>query len=341
MRGIGQQPALGAQERLLSVHQCLDALGGVIEAVRQCCHLVLTGHLGPHPQIARSLCIHRTLQRLQPTGDAPRYRPGGQSHRHKEQGQCQRRADGQLRRRGAPGTDQQRAIVRQRHAMDDGHHRAPGSLAFTGLAMAALRATRMKGLARGQGRIQSGRWGHLFQAGLFFLPHPGIVRTEGPASGGQHPTLRINHLQVDAQTALPVPQRLLQPLHPLGGRRNHLGRQGFGEAVLLCLGPVVQPPLPEKSHRGSHQQQTGQQRQEDGQGQATHGLSIYRRGAGQMAEVAAPSIRQSRCAAARTHSPRRARSAAARAGGGPSRWPDGSCPHARRWNGRRPPAARP
>ena len=89
--------------------------------------------------------------------------------------------------------------------MDDGHHRAPGSLAFTGLAMAALRATRMKGLARGQGRIQSGRWGHFFHAGLLFLPHPGIVRTEGPASGCQHPALRIDHLQVDAQAMLPMP----------------------------------------------------------------------------------------------------------------------------------------
>ena len=291
MRGIGQQPTLGVQERLLPVHQCLDALGGVIEAVRQCCHLVLTGHLSPHPQIARCLRIHRTLQRFQSTGDAPRDRPGSQPHRHKEQGQRQRRADGQPRRRGAPGADQQRAIVRQRHAMDDGHHRAPGPLRVTGLAMAALRVTRMKGLARGQGRIQSGRRGHLFHAGLLFLPHPGIVRTEGPASGGQHSALRVDHLQVDAQATLPVPQCLLQPLHPLGGRGNHLGRQGFGEAVLLRFGPVVQPPLPEKGHRGCHQQQAGQQRQEDGQGQATHGLSIYRRGAGQMAEVAAPSIR--------------------------------------------------
>ena len=147
---------------------------------------------------------------------------------------------------------------------------------FAGLAMAALRATHMKGLARGQGRIQSGRRGHLFQAGLFFLPHPGIIRTKGPASGGQHLPLRVDHLQVDAQTALPVPQCLLQPLHPLGGRGNHLGCQGLGKTVLLRLGPVVQPPLPEKGHRGGHQQQTGQQRQEDGQGQATHGLSIYR-----------------------------------------------------------------
>ena len=70
MRGIGQQPTLGTQERLLPAHQRLDTLGGVIEAVRQCCHLVLTGHLGPHPQIARSLRIHRALQRFQPTGDA-------------------------------------------------------------------------------------------------------------------------------------------------------------------------------------------------------------------------------------------------------------------------------
>ena len=214
---------------------------------------------------------------------------------------------------------------------------------FTGLAVVALRATRMKSLLAWRwGSIQPG-WGrHLFQAGLFFLSRPGLVRTEGPASGGQHPTLRVDHLQVDAQAALPVPQCLLQPLHPLGGRRNHLGRQGFGEAVLLRFGPVVQPPLPEKGHRGCHQQQAGQQRQEDGQGQATHGLSIYRRiGRTGWSKAAVPSIRQSRCAAARTHSPRRARSAAARAGGGPSRWPDGSCPHARRWNGRRPPAARP
>ena len=278
MRGVGQQPALGAQERLLPVHQCLDALGGVIKAVRQCCHLVLTAHFGPHPQIARSLRIHRALQRFQPTGDAPRDRPGGHPHRHKEQGQRQRRADGQLRRRRAPGADQQRAIVRQCHAVDDGHHRTPGPLRVTGLAMAALRATtRMKGLARGQGRIQSGWRGHLFHAVLFFLPRPGIVRTEGPAGGGQHPALRIDHLQVDAQATLPVPQRLLQPLHPLGGRGNHFGRQGLGEAVLLRLVPVVQPPLPEKGHCGGHQQQAGQQRQEDGQGQATHGLSIYRR----------------------------------------------------------------
>ena len=124
---------------------------------------------------------------------------------------------------------------------------------FTGLAVVTLRATRMKSLARGQGRIQSGRWRHLFQPGLLFLPHPGIIRTEGPASGSQHPTLRINHLQVDAQAALPVPQCLLQPLHPLGGRGNHLGSQGLGETVLLRLGPVVQPPLSEKGHRGGHQ----------------------------------------------------------------------------------------
>ena len=81
--------------------------------------------------------------------------------------------------------------------MDDGHHRAPGPLPVTGLAMVSLRATRMKGLARGQRRIQSGRGRHLFQAGLFFLPRPGIVRTEGPAGGGQHPALRVDHLQVD------------------------------------------------------------------------------------------------------------------------------------------------
>ena len=317
MRGIGQQPALGTQERLLPVHQCLDALGGVIEAVRQCGHLVLTAHFGPHPQIARSLRIHRALQRFQPAGDAPRDRPGGHPHCHKEQGQRQRRADGQLRRRGAPGADQQRAIVRQRHTMDDGHHRTPGPVPVMGLAMAALRATRMKGLARGQGRIQSRRGRHLFHAGRFFLPRPGIVRSEGTAGGGQHPALRVDHLQVDAQTALPVPQRLLQPLHPLGGRGNHFGRQGLGETVLLRFGPVVQPPLPEKGHRGGHQQQTGQQRQEDGQGQATHGLSIYRRIG--WSKEAVPSIRQTRCAAARTHSPRRARSAAARAGGGPPR----------------------
>ena len=339
MRGIGQQPTLGTQERLLPAHQCLDALGGVIEAVRQCGHLVLTAHFGPHPQIARSLRIHRTLQRFQPTGDAPRDRPGSQPHRHKEQGQRQRRADGQLRRRGAPGADQQRAIVRQRHAMDDGNHRAPGPMPFTGLAVVALRATCMKGLARGQGRIQSGRGRHLFQAGRFFLPRPGIVRTEGPAGGGQHPALRVDHLQVDAQATLPVPQCLLQPLHPLGGRGNHLGRQSLGETVLLCLGPVVQPPLPEKGHRGGHQQQTGQQRQEDGQGQATHGYLYIERD--RMAEATAPTIRQSRCAAARTQSPRHARSAAARAGGDRPRWPDGSCPHARRWNGRRLPGAPP
>ena len=339
MRRIGQQPTLGTQERLLTVHQRLDALGGVVEAVRQCGHLILTGHLGPHPQIARSLRIHRSLQRFQPTGDAPRDRPGRQPHRHKEQGQRQRCTDGQLRRRGAPCADQQRAIVRQRHTMDDGHHRAPGPLPVTGLAMAALRVTRMKGLARGQRRIQSGRGRHLFQAGLFFLPRPGIVRSEGTAGGGQHPALRVDHLQVDAQATLPVPQRLLQSLHAFGGRGDHLGCQGLGETVLLRLGPVVQPPLPEKGHRGGHQQQAGQQRQEDGQGQATHGYLYIERD--RMAEAAAPSIRRGRCAAARTHSPRRARSADARADGDRPRWPDGSCPHARRWNGRRPPGASP
>ena len=339
MRGIGQQPALGAQERLLTIHQSLDALGGVIEAVRQCGHLVLTGHLGPHPQIARCLRIHRALQRLQPTGDAPRHRPSGQPHRHKEQGQRQRCADGQPRRRGTPGADQQRAIVRQRHAVNDGHHRAPGPLPITGLTMAALRATRMKGLARRQRRFQSGRRRHLFQGGRFFLSRSGIVRAEGSAGSGQHPALRVDHLQVDVQTTLPVPQCLLQSLHAFGGRGDHLGCQGLGEAVLLRLGPVVQPPLPEKGHRSGHQQQAGQQRQEDGQGQATHGYLYIERD--RMAEAAAPSIRRSRCAAARIHSPRRARSADARAGGDRPRWPDGSCPHARRWNGRRPPGASP
>ena len=147
----------------------------------------------------------------------------------------------------------------------------------------------MKGLARGQGRIQSGRGQHLFQARLFFLPHPGIVRTEGTAGGGQHPALRVDHLQVDVQTTLPVPQCLLQSLHAFGGRWDHLGCQGLGETVLLRLGPVIQPPLPEKGHRGGHQQQAGQQRQEDGQGQATHGYLYIERD--RMAEATVPTIR--------------------------------------------------
>ena len=118
VRGIGQQ-------RLVRLHQRLDALGGVVEAPRQESHLVAAFGVDARRQVARAPALHAALQGLQPQRQAPHDGVGTQRHGQPDQSQhpakAKRRAiPGVARRPLGPGQQQvQRLAVGGHHVKFD------------------------------------------------------------------------------------------------------------------------------------------------------------------------------------------------------------------------------
>jgi hypothetical protein len=82
------------QQSIARLYQRLQALRGIIEALRQKRRFIMTFDGSAHAQIAVAPGVDTFLQRLQPAGKAPDHRVGSQRNRQSHQAQGRYIADG-------------------------------------------------------------------------------------------------------------------------------------------------------------------------------------------------------------------------------------------------------
>ena len=84
---IGEQRFLRFQQSITRLHQRLQSLRGIVEALRQKCGFIITLHRRAHAQIAVTPGLDASLQILQSPGQTPDHRVGSQRDRQSHQAQ--------------------------------------------------------------------------------------------------------------------------------------------------------------------------------------------------------------------------------------------------------------